>query len=115
MSKRLSYEPLSPRARAAYHRQEVLVHQAAGYSSLAQWHHEMAEWLDPTPRIRPERTPRRSEVAPEPRPVVRAAQVQASSTVRQDRVQRINSRTPAGTRVASQGPGGRVLARRGVA
>lgn len=47
---RQTFEPINRKVRASYHRQQELECQRAGLMGFAEWHYDMAEDLDPTPR-----------------------------------------------------------------
>lgn len=47
---RRTFEPVNRKVRASYHRQQERECQVAGLMGFAEWHYDMAEELDPTPR-----------------------------------------------------------------
>lgn len=52
------YEPVSAAARAANHKAQAVELERSGFPGLAQFHREMAAWLEPPPRLTT-REPRR--------------------------------------------------------
>lgn len=54
------FETLNHKQRAAELRHDASELERRGYPAFASVNWEMAEWLDPTPRVKPEKSPRRT-------------------------------------------------------
>lgn len=107
MQLRKNYESTNVKIRASECRTAARECERAGYQGLAQVNWEMAEWLDPTPRETPPKSPRRiAAVAPSDEggadiiPMTKRAQRAANRPVRA---------LPVGTTIVGRGNSGRIL------
>lgn len=110
------YQTTNHKLRAAELRRDAAELDRRGYPCLAQVNWEMAVWLDPPPRIKPEKTPRRTEKAQECYEVTSGGYVahdRATPPQRTPRPHVSHRPVPRGTSVINRTSEGRVLRQMG--
>lgn len=109
-----TFESVNHKQRASQLRTSANTLDAAGYTIFAEMDRELAEWLDPTPREKPVKAPRRTEAREDYSEGGHVTQRHGATPQRTPRVHTSHREVPRGTSVVTRNtPNGRVLRQMG--